>query len=367
MKKCMVLFAVMVISWATYAQDGKAGKIWYADNMLYINVVEQGVLVIDNKNPRRPKKLGFIEIPGNIDIAIKDKVLYANNNEDLIALDISKIKKVSNKKVLTRFKGIFPQWGKGSDKIEWHEPTKKRWVSSSISVVSGSNSQGGSMASFTLEGDYLYTINGKEIHTFDVSKPKKPECNNRPVPIKGDNIETVFSADGRLFIGAQKGLHIYGLENPTTPNHLGTYQHTQSCDPVVVEGNLAYITLRDGTACNRAVNKVEVIDISNPQRPRRISSANATHPHGLAVENQTMYLCDGRAGFKVVDASNPRRLRTVKRYEEVKNTYDVIALSNQKVLLMVGESELIQYDYSDKFNLRKLSKITVDNEVIPQP
>lgn len=363
MKNPIILLIVMAFSFTIQAQnfDGKAGKIWYADDILYINMVEKGVLVIDNKNPQKPKKLGFIEIPGNIDIAIKDKVLYANNNDDLVALDISKLKKVSNKKVLTRFKGIFSQLSKGSDKIQWHEPTKKRWVSSSVSVVS-SNSQGGSMASFTLEGDYLYTINGKEIHTFNVAKAKKPECNNRPVPIKGDNIETIFSADGRLFIGAQKGLYIYGLENPTTPNHLGTYKHMQSCDPVVVQGNLAYITLRDGTECNHAVNMVEVVDISNPSRPKKIGGARATHPHGLAVEGNTMYLCDGRAGFKVVDTSNPRRLRTIKKFEEVQNTYDVIALSSKKILLMVGETELIQYDYSDKYDLKKLSKVAVTNE-----
>lgn len=338
---------------------GTTGKIWYHEKTLYVNILDKGVLVIDNQNPKEPKKLGFIEIPGNVDIAVIDEVLFANNFDDLIAIDISKLDKINNKKILRRFDGVFPQHGTGSDKIDWVEPSKKNWMSSGTSMASGQNSVGGSMACLTIIGNNLYAINGAEIHSFDVSNPKKTEQHKDVVQIKGDNIETIFGTDDKIFIGAQKGLYIYGLENPKKPELIGMYKHTESCDPVVVEGNRAYITLRGGTECNHQVNCLEIVDISNPRNPKKISTTRMTNPHGLAVDCGYVYLCDGDAGFKVVDATNPQNPRLKQEFKEIQNTYDVIALQREKLLIMVGNGQLIQYDYTKKEDLQRLSKVVI--------
>ncbi|MFK7947340.1 MAG: LVIVD repeat-containing protein [Saprospiraceae bacterium] len=362
--KNTLLIITLLLSFTTtiFAQQitGTTGKIWYHEQVIYANIVDKGVLVIDNKNPKQPKKLGFIEIPGNVDIAVVDKILIANNFDDLITIDISKLDKISNKKILRRFDGIFPQHGTGSEKIDWIEPTKKQWKSSGTAMASSSNSVGGSMACLTIVGKQLYAINGEEIHSFNISNPKKVSQNKDVVKIKGDNIETIFSTDDKLFIGAQKGMYIYGLDNPKAPNLVGMYEHTESCDPVVVEGNRAYITLRDGTECNRKINRLEIIDISNPKRPKRISSTKTTHPYGLAVDCGYVYLCDGEAGLKVVDATNPRRPQLEQQLKEIQNTYDIIALQREKILILVGDGQLIQYNYTKKTDLKKLSKISIN-------
>lgn len=339
---------------------GTTGKIWVHEKTIYVNIVDKGVLVIDNKNPKAPKKLGFIEIPGNVDIAVIDDVLFANNFDDLITVDISKLDKINNKKILRRFDAIFPQHGTGSDKINWVKPSKKKWQSSGSMLAGGSSSQGGSMACLTIVGKNMYAINGEEIFSFDVSNPKKVKQYQAVVKIKGDNIETIFGTDDKIFIGAQKGLYIYGLDNPKKPKLVGMYKHTESCDPVVVEGDRAYITLRGGTECNHSVNRLEIVDISNPRFPRLISSTPTKNPHGLAVDCGYVYLCDGDAGFKVIDATKPRRPKVEAQLKEIQNTYDVIALQREKILILVGDGQLIQYDYTKKTDLQKLSKVSVD-------
>ncbi|OYT16233.1 MAG: hypothetical protein B7C24_08900 [Bacteroidetes bacterium 4572_77] len=65
------------------------GKIYIIGNYIFIGDVNKGVHVIDNANPESPQKIGFIQIYGNHDIAIKDNVLYADNFSDFIAVDIS--------------------------------------------------------------------------------------------------------------------------------------------------------------------------------------------------------------------------------------------------------------------------------------
>ncbi len=76
------------------------------------------------------------------------------------------------------------------------------------------------------------------------------------------NVETVFIAEDMLYVGTSNGMHILSLANPSSPNFLSTYQHITACDPVVVEGDWAYVTLRAGNICGGTQNLLEVIDIA---------------------------------------------------------------------------------------------------------
>lgn len=80
------------------------GKIYFAYDRIYINEREEGVHIIDNTDPKNPQKVKFIAIPGNIDIAVKGNVLYADNFSDLVAIDISDLNDV---KELYRYKGAY--------------------------------------------------------------------------------------------------------------------------------------------------------------------------------------------------------------------------------------------------------------------
>ena len=70
-------------------------RIYLYNNYLFANELNEGIHIIDNSSPTSPKKLGFIEIPGNQDIAIRDDSLYADSYIDLVTIDISDIKSIS--------------------------------------------------------------------------------------------------------------------------------------------------------------------------------------------------------------------------------------------------------------------------------
>ena len=55
------------------------GKIYYKDQVIYLNEKYKGIHIIDNSNPESPKNIGFINLPGCIDIAIKNNSLFADN------------------------------------------------------------------------------------------------------------------------------------------------------------------------------------------------------------------------------------------------------------------------------------------------
>lgn len=67
----------------------RPGKIYCIGSYIYINELYKGVHVINNSNPQNPFKEGFIKIPGCVDIAVKEQILYADNSVDLVAFDLT--------------------------------------------------------------------------------------------------------------------------------------------------------------------------------------------------------------------------------------------------------------------------------------
>ncbi len=83
----------------------RAGKIYIKDNLLFINELFSGVHVYDNSDPTQPKVLGFINIPGNVDISIDGDIMYADNAVDLIALRFTG----TQVEILDRNRNVFPE------------------------------------------------------------------------------------------------------------------------------------------------------------------------------------------------------------------------------------------------------------------
>ncbi len=414
LSKCIFAFTVLLCSMSssTFAQNpiGQAGKIWYDQGFLYVNVVNEGVVVINNYNPKMPRKVGFVQIPGNVDLAVRGTVMFANNNRDLVAIDISDLKNVRE---LARISNVFnhrnrsSQWSTDGNQemIAWrtgenmfsfvpmifggNNTSTGRALNNMLnmrntnmmgagtmginspmamslnqpnSVSTGGTSKGGSMACFTIVGNYLYAIDAFDLQVFDISEVKNPRLVGQKVNV-GTDIETIFPSDNKLFIGSQSGMYIYDIADPLYPRRLGVYAHTRSCDPVVVEGNYAFVTLRDGTDCAGGVNQLDVIDIANPSFPRKLKTYRMTNPHGLGIDNGLLFVCDGRDGLKVYDARDVGRIDSnmIAHFKNI-NTYDVIPDQSRKILMMVGSNKITQYDYNNPRSLIQLSEIDVIGE-----
>lgn len=67
----------------------KPGKIYLYGNALLINEQYEGVHLFNNADPANPTPMGFLSIAGNLDVAIRNGVLYADHLGDLVAIDIS--------------------------------------------------------------------------------------------------------------------------------------------------------------------------------------------------------------------------------------------------------------------------------------
>ena len=65
------------------------GKIFVSSRYLFVNEQYQGIHIYDNADPARPVAVQFLRIPGNVDLAVRGPLLYADNGPDLVVFDLS--------------------------------------------------------------------------------------------------------------------------------------------------------------------------------------------------------------------------------------------------------------------------------------
>ncbi len=84
--------------------------------------------------------------------------------------------------------------------------------SSAVSNSPQTTGQGGSLARFAIAGNYLYSVDEKQLKVFDISNAADPALKNT-VDI-GFAIETIFPFKDKLFIGSTSQVYIYSITDP---------------------------------------------------------------------------------------------------------------------------------------------------------
>lgn len=358
------------------------GKIVILGNYIFLNEVDKGIHVIDNSNPSSPRNVAFIDIPGNMDLALKGSTLYADLYIDLVTLDISNPLNVTVKKYN---EGVFPyrSYGNGfyndSTKIisDWikrdttiteklndnsrHIFPQTAYMEFSNTSSSGAKSsgspvgKGGSMARFTIVDKRLYTVSNSDLNVFNITIPNDPVYSKK-VNVGSWNIETIFPFKDKLFIGSQNGMFVYNISDVDNPSLVGQFSHVQSCDPVIADDDYAYVTLRTGSACFGNANQLDVLQLNSFTNPTLVKSYPFTNPHGLSKDGNVLFICDGSDGLKIYDAADVNNLQLIRQFSNIE-TYDVIAYNH--IALVVAKDGLYQYDYADLNNIHLISKIGI--------
>ncbi|RYU95650.1 LVIVD repeat-containing protein [Emticicia agri] len=363
------------------------GKIYVKDNYIFINELKKGLHIIDNSNPQQPQNIAFLKIPGVIDMAVKDNILYADNYMDVVTFDITDPKNV---KQTGRVKDVFT-YGT-ADGVTWAYNQQNQSVTdyeakivtdkvrsscgfevltpdriyyyNDMAYYSGSKGptgpsasgtgQGGSMARFTIYDDFLYAVSQNDLLLFNIKKLTQPVQENK-INL-GWGIETIFPYKDKLFIGSTTGMYIFDNKNPAKPERVTMFEHARACDPVVVANDIAYVTLRSGL-CGVAPNRLDLIDVTNIYSPRLLKTYAMDNPAGLGIDFPSLFICEGQYGLKSFDATSSMDIKLQQHIKQI-NAFDVIPLGG-KHLLMVGKDGLYQYDTSNPKDMKLLSKISV--------
>jgi hypothetical protein len=365
------------------------GKIYIYNDLLLVNDLMTGVHIYNNSNPASPVDLGFLPIHATSELAVRNNVLYVDSYTDLLSFDISDpvhptylnrindVFEFLNHGLLPGYNDAYPAAQLDPSKgvvMSWNvEKTTEEstdiyysWNNGGPMIDLASNGGnggvqslsgagiGGSTAKFTIYDNYLYTLESWQLGVFDLTEG----INHISDVSLSRSAETLFPYGDNLFIGTTTGMLIYSLSNPSNPTWIADYSHVTSCDPVVVQGDKAFVTLSTGTRCVQATNALQVVDLTTLSAPYLMYEYPMTNPKGLGVDGETLFICDGDAGLKVFDKTD---LSTINLHM-ISNFTGITAadlIPHNGVLIMTSTSGIYQYDYSDLQNITQLSLIPI--------
>lgn len=376
----------------------ESGKIYAYKNYVFVNDLYRGFHILDNSDPSAPKNIGFIKLEGNNDISIKDDRLYADSYGDLVVLDISDVDNIPPAKRIEN--AIYQQyWCTMESQVEWpqadmfdygnfdytkeaiigwevksehlssaefenrfgYDPNSVNYEDSaangfntnsaaeSTAPTTSTTGQGGSLARFKIVGDYLYAVEWSSINIFDISDLDNPKA--REEVYTTGAIETIYNQGDILFLGGPQGMYIYDITSPEKPTYISEFVHGTACDPVVVDGDYAYVTLKGDNFCGNTESGLYIVNLKDLKNPVLQKFYPLKGPNGLGFKDDKLFICDGSDGLKVYDKSNVDDLKLLNHFEDIV-AYDVIPLQNS--LLMIGDKVLYQYKYFED-NIRLLS------------
>jgi LVIVD repeat len=222
----------------------------------------------------------------------------------------------------------------------------------------------GSMARFIARDGYLYALDPSVLKVYRLDADGLPQhLHDEKLSVLA---ETLFPYGELLFIGARDGMVVYDLADPASPSLMGTARHLYSCDPVVVQNDVAYVTLRSGAKCRGGKNALLIFDVADPTAPREVNNLPLSSPHGLGVDGNTLFVADAVDGLLVFDLRDPQNPRPIGRAPDVKG-YDVIAHAG--VLIVSADDGIVQYAYGPEGITQRepLSIIPVGTGALAEP
>lgn len=213
--------------------------------------------------------------------------------------------------------------------------------------------KGGSLTRFTITGNYLYAVDNHYLYAYSLINPTKPE-KVYTSPLNFD-IETIYPYNNYLFLGTKTGLYIYSIDTASKPRLIGEAKHARSCDPVVANDSVAFVTLKGSNNCGPAISGLYIHDIKNITQPILKKTVELPNPVGLGLQDSVLYVCCGNAGLKVFNVNKPYSPGLISTQSD--GVYiDVIPYNG--TLICFVEDGIILYDITNPAIPLMVKKIT---------
>ncbi|HEX2534220.1 MAG TPA: hypothetical protein VHK69_10815 [Chitinophagaceae bacterium] len=205
-----------------------------------------------------------------------------------------------------------------------------------------SSGKGGSLSRFTVAGNHLYAVDNHRLYTYSLDDPSHPR--QVAVTSVAFDVETIYPYNNYLFLGTSTGLYIYSIDTPSNPSLLSMARHARSCDPVVANDSVAFVTLKGNAACGPAVSGLYIHDITDIRQPLLKTTLTLDEPVGLGLQDSILYVCCGTTGLKVFNVKQPYAPILLST-QTGSDFIDVIPYNG--ILICYVRDGIVLYDISD--------------------
>ena len=341
------------------------------DDYVLVGELNKGIHIYDNLDMQNPQRVSFIQIPYNKEFYVKDNFLYAESLYDFIKIDISD---VYNPVLVSRAENVFwtvQENDQGEQllgfereyvtaQFEVNSPEAKEIKRSGtlyydymenlipesevpITFTGSDDGVKGTMNRIAVEFGHVYVISTDKLYTFSNSfgLQKTSEIN-----INSDT-ETIYATNNRIYLGSNSALTLYSASNPSNPWEVSELQHTESCDPVLPNGNVVYYTLRalEDEGCNSlGENTLNVVDVTNQNEMVVINSFQLDSPYGMALIGNNLLVGEGANGLTIFNANNQQNLTQLQNYPNIE-AFDVRSHpTDMNIILVTNSNGIKQYE-----------------------
>ncbi len=341
-----------------YTTEGECSSVTVVGDIAYVTVRYSGIHLVDVSNPAQPQRLG--QIGSNGKVVVAGNIAYVAGGEaGLLLFDVRKPSLPTRLGVYDTLVSVFGvaaagdyafAAGDGLWVIDFRDPTTPRlagwddtWrdnqdvkIADGIAYVAASD--GGVLtydvampARPRLLGQYQARIGECEtgggryygvraafqvavaggvacvadgiagLGLFDVSDPRQPrQIGGYDTSDSGYAVGIVVASNFCYVADTSTGFQVIDISDPTNPTRLWIDETTDGAGAVTLVGNLAYVS---GQSLN-------VFDIGNPTKPRRISNSAFWGPNGIAAANGLLFVSANRYGLSVFRLIREARLET---------------------------------------------------------
>lgn len=168
-----------------------------------------------------------------------------------------------------------------------------------------------------------------------------------------------------MHIGSEFEYNIYNLGEdgiPSFESEMNLFEDVTHCDPVIANDSIAFVSISSDldefeNSCrhNRIVQQVSIYDLE--KRNEQIGPiAFLDEPAGIALDENWLFVCERNDGLKVFDVSKPKEVIMLHHFPGFSA---INVFTNEGMLMVTGENQLIQFDYSDMQNMRQISSLAL--------
>jgi len=345
--------------------------VYRSGNLLFLLQENEGIGIMDITKPAAPVDKAFIKLLSNSHVVVKSNILIADNGVDLVSIDISDLNQI---RLVNRIQNVFTEkWlsekdssvfvGYEEKKISTFKsynpsdtiPPANRTTENNAALAIG---KGGSETRFALNENYLYIARGNALTPVDLTQASNPVV-KEPVGYTGyPDFETVYAYQGFLYVGTSDGVLILNNTiSPTTPYFVSfASRNVRGCDPVVVQNNFMFSTVRTGTVCNQfGQSALFIHDVTDKTAPRPEFNKILEQPKGLGIDGNLLFICQGDKGMAVYNWDESSKKLSYLYQKIDLYAFDVITGNN--TLIVAADNGLYLYDYTDPNNIKRLSKV----------
>jgi hypothetical protein len=219
----------------------------------------------------------------------------------------------------------------------------------------------GDIADVALSGHYVYAVDpGGFLEVIDIANPTNPQGVGGFYLVQGwlqVEVGGVAVSGHYAYVAARwqdesgewkNGLQVIDISSLANPQRVGEYETGWlsahgwwPARDVAVSGNYAYVVFRKpGMPPQEIIDGLEIIDISDPTKPRRVSGCDiGGFATGVAVSGNHAYVAGTLTGLQVIDISDPANPKRVGGNSSISG--EDVAVAGDKVYVAAGEDGLI--------------------------